>query len=321
MMKIRYILAGVLVLVIFSALIVLQHSQLSALFSNAAESIQIDHPMINNILLKDSQYLRAASASVTDSRPPDSLVLKERQELPVVIVGENKNHDSSLEVVEMLRKTGGGGGGPLSSEEVLAQLSASGSIQLTSQPDDTVTTVVTCSTSKGNLTIDIRQDWGPNGASRYLDLVRANFFDDLPFFRVCPRYITQFGVKHHKEGAEKGLCSRIDDDPSLWGVRDMDMGYLFYAGSGERSRGCQMVLALCNMPGCKQTTLGTTFWEVPIGTVRKEGHAVLKEIGQTGYPYPKLEMGGQHPDAAGPNQGTACSLQSVLVPSYYCQCW
>jgi hypothetical protein len=37
--------------------------------------------------------------------------------------------------------------------------------------DDTVTAVVQCRTSAGNITIDVRQGWSPLGAQRYLDLV------------------------------------------------------------------------------------------------------------------------------------------------------
>jgi cyclophilin family peptidyl-prolyl cis-trans isomerase len=312
MAKLGHVLLGLLVFIVFAALVLLQHSQLSAAFTGAVNSINHEHPMVNNILLKD-QHLRAVAALASsvnslegrgDEKKSEVQVGEAKMEPPpevVAIADEIKSPLASVaSSVETLRRVVGG---PLTSEEVLAQLSASDSVELSSVPDDTVTTVVSCATSKGNITIDIRRDWGPNGVDRYLDLVRANYFDDLPFFRVCPRYITQFGVKHVKAGDARPKCSSLNDDPSLWGIRDMDTGYLFYAGSGARSRGCQMVLALCDMPGCKQTTLGTTFWEVPIGTVRKEGHGVLKDIAQTGFPYPKLEMGGQHKDAGGPNQG------------------
>jgi len=296
MAKLGYFITGMLVFALFTTLIVLQHSQLTDLAANAMKSVREDHPMVNNILSKPDKNLRVNNGN--------SVVIsteKEVHEEPITIRSMPKEIEKEVLVPTPEKKVGG----PLGSEEVLAQLSASGSIELTSVPDDTVTTVVSCSTSKGNLTIDIRRDWGPNGVDRYLNLVRSGFFEDLPFFRVCPRYITQFGVKYQKPDGIKPTCSRLNDDPSQWGVRDMDTGYLFYAGSGERSRGCQMVLALCDMPGCKQTTLGKTFWEVPIGTVRKHDHSVLKDIAQTGFPYPKLEMGGQHADAGGPSQGMA----------------
>ena len=90
---------------------------------------------------------------------------------------------------------------------------------------DLVTAVVECQTSHGNLVIDVREKWAPLGAHRYLELVELGLFTDLPFFRVCPRYITQFGVKYGWNGNLKS----IPDDPSLWGKRDMNFGYLFFA--------------------------------------------------------------------------------------------
>ena len=56
--------------------------------------------------------------------------------------------------------------------------------------DDAVTAVVSCTTSQGNVTIDVRGKWAPLGAEQFLHLVDNNMFTDLPFFRVCPRYIS-----------------------------------------------------------------------------------------------------------------------------------
>ena len=93
--------------------------------------------------------------------------------------------------------------------------------------------VVECSTTKGNLTIDIRSNWAPIGADHFLKLIEADLFTNLPFSRVCPRYITQFGVRHapdHQSESSKQIIKTIlKDDNSLWGIRDMDFGYIFYA--------------------------------------------------------------------------------------------
>ena len=43
----------------------------------------------------------------------------------------------------------------------------------------------------------------------------------------------------------------------------MDFGYVFFAGSGTNSRGSQMVVALCEIDGCRVTGLGKADWEVP----------------------------------------------------------
>ena len=130
---------------------------------------------------------------------------------------------------------------------------------------DTITAIVECETTHGPLTIDVRENWAPLGAAQYLSLVDQEFFTDLPFFRVAPRYITQFGAK--LQANNKAQVKTIKDDPTLWGKRDMDFGYLFFAGSGPNSRHNQMVLALCEQKGCITTGLGKAPWEVPLGNV------------------------------------------------------
>ena len=95
-------------------------------------------------------------------------------------------------------------------------------------PFDTVTAVVRCDTTKGPLTIDVRQAWSPLGSVRFLELLDMDMFTNLPFFRVAPRYITQFGPKFNSKVQYK----TIKDDPSLVGKRDMNFGHLFFAGSG-----------------------------------------------------------------------------------------
>lgn len=189
--------------------------------------------------------------------------------------------------------------------------------------DDTVTDVVVCRTTQGNITIDIRGKWSPKGRLQYLKLLEGNrhHFNDLPFSRVAPRYIMQFGRKY-VDAATRSRLSHLDaihtipDDTTLWGKRDMDFGYIFFAGNGKDSRYDEMVIALCKMKGCRATGLGKAFWETPVGTIRKEGFDVLHKIEESGRPYPRLEMAGQHPKANGPNLGKVVSDPSYLKTEY-----
>jgi hypothetical protein len=161
-----------------------------------------------------------------------------------------------------------GDGAEQSSSFLSSSSSASNTVPDPAPDDllDTITAVVECKTTHGPLTIDVREHWGPLGAAQFLRLVDQGFFAHLPFFRVAPRYITQFGVKVQASQSAAGVKT-IKDDTSLWGKRDMDFGYLFFAGNGAHSRRDQMVLALCEQEGCIQTALGKAPWEVPIGTV------------------------------------------------------
>jgi peptidyl-prolyl cis-trans isomerase A (cyclophilin A) len=188
--------------------------------------------------------------------------------------------------------------------------------------DDTVTAIVECSTTSGDVVIDVRAGWSPLGAEQYLKLINVGHFTNLPFTRVAPRYITQYGRKYIAENSpDKGYLQRggitvLKDDPPLWGKRDMDFGYIFYAGSGIDSRYDEMVTALCPMKGCIQTGLGKAHWETPVGTIRREYHDVMRHVMLSGKPYPRLEMAGQHPEAGGPNIGKLMQDPDYLKKEY-----
>jgi peptidyl-prolyl cis-trans isomerase A (cyclophilin A) len=49
-------------------------------------------------------------------------------------------------------------------------------------------------TSKGAFILEVNRAWAPRGADRFLELVRARFFDDSRFFRVREKNIAQFGI-------------------------------------------------------------------------------------------------------------------------------
>lgn len=95
-----------------------------------------------------------------------------------------------------------------------------------------------------------------------------------------------------------------------------NFGYVFFAGSGINSRRDELVIALCETNGCKISGLGAAPWETPFGTIRSDGFSILKQIEATGFPYPKLEMAGQHPNAGGPNRMKIMSNQSYLLQEY-----
>lgn len=182
--------------------------------------------------------------------------------------------------------------------------------------DDTVTAIVSCNTTRGELTIDVRAAWAPLGSEQFLFLVDEGLFTNLPFTRVCPKYITQFGAKYKGFKPKSKPLKVIADDKSLWGIRDMAYGYVFFAGNGPNSRRSEMVIALCESKGCKVSGLGHADWEVPVATIRKEGFETLNMIASSGFPYPRLEMIGQHPKAGGPDAGKIFSEPDYLKREY-----
>ncbi len=62
--------------------------------------------------------------------------------------------------------------------------------------------------------------------------------------------------------------------------------------------------------------MGKAYWETPIGTIRENDFQVLKNIQASGKPYPRLEMAGQHPKAAGPDEGRVMSDKGYLKKEY-----
>ena len=45
--------------------------------------------------------------------------------------------------------------------------------------EDIVTNYVRCSTTKGDIVLEIYRDWSPRGADRFLDLVNDGFFTGI----------------------------------------------------------------------------------------------------------------------------------------------
>ena len=86
--------------------------------------------------------------------------------------------------------------------------------------------IFSCKTTQGDITIDVYTNWSKYGIVRFVELVESQLFDDLPFFRVCPRYIMQFGIKYN--GNDNNWYSIPDDNI---GMNDIDFGYVFFAVS------------------------------------------------------------------------------------------
>jgi peptidyl-prolyl cis-trans isomerase A (cyclophilin A) len=57
------------------------------------------------------------------------------------------------------------------------------------------TALVKCGTSTGgSFTMRFHRDWSPNGYDRAVELFKIHYYDDSPFYRVVPKFLTQFGM-------------------------------------------------------------------------------------------------------------------------------
>jgi peptidyl-prolyl cis-trans isomerase A (cyclophilin A) len=133
--------------------------------------------------------------------------------------------------------------------------------------------IVCCNTTKGPITFDIHPSWAPQGAKRFLDMVKDDFFaTEVPLFRALKGFLIQFGLAGdpavHKRYQKLG---NLPDDPpwlplgppgrEINNITRYQKGYLSYAGAGKNSRGTQLILALEN----NKYLGGGSPWEVPIG--------------------------------------------------------
>jgi cyclophilin family peptidyl-prolyl cis-trans isomerase len=109
--------------------------------------------------------------------------------------------------------------------------------------------------------IEVHPDWAPNGAKRFLDLVRDRYFDGSALFRAIPNFLVQFGIAKEESKRQKWLDKTIEDDPMRPDI-PIDIGTVSFAGTGTDSRSTQIWIALAD-----NTTLGDRPWEVPFGRV------------------------------------------------------
>jgi peptidyl-prolyl cis-trans isomerase A (cyclophilin A) len=149
-------------------------------------------------------------------------------------------------------------------------------------------TLVKCHTTAANgapFVIEVRHDWAPLGADRFLKLVQSGYFTGVPFFRVVPGFLTQFGItpdrKLRKFWREQGP---IQDDPNEH--RPIKRGYLSFAGGGPNTRDMQFFITYND-----SDWLGKAPWEVPFGRVIMGMDEVIDRLHDVGEIHPFEEKG------------------------------
>ena len=81
------------------------------------------------------------------------------------------------------------------------------SLATATAPDEYTVKLVT---SEGVVLADVVRAWAPRGADRFYNLVRANFFTDVAFFRVIAGFMAQTGV--HGDPVINKACLDFDID-------------------------------------------------------------------------------------------------------------
>jgi homoserine O-acetyltransferase len=86
-----------------------------------------------------------------------------------------------------------------------------------SAPRLTKKSTVRMQTTGGEVVIEVYPEAAPNSAARFIELVRAGYFDDTPVSRVVPGFVAQFGVNWrppHNAWKER----TFNEDPTLFAL-------------------------------------------------------------------------------------------------------
>ena len=146
---------------------------------------------------------------------------------------------------------------------------------------------VKIATTKGDMIVEVRRSWAPNGADRFYNLAKIGFFDDAAFFRVIDGFMAQTGIHGDPAVAAKWREANIPDDPLAPGASNR-RGYVTFATAGPNTRTTQFFVNF------KDNSFLDRQGFPPFGKV-VEGDGVLDQLSR-GY-------GEGAPAGAGPEQG------------------
>lgn len=115
------------------------------------------------------------------------------------------------------------------------------------------------------LRIILRPSWAPRAVSRFMQLVRAKYYDGVAITRVVPRFLTQFGIGKHLGQRFTYSEIKIEDDLDL-GIK-FQPGMISFAGNGINSRTTEVFIVMPGTPEDQLNYFGRNPWETPFGYV------------------------------------------------------
>ena len=69
-------------------------------------------------------------------------------------------------------------------------------------------------TTRGNFIVEVDPSLSPIGAQRFLELVKDNFFTNVPIYRIIPAFVMQFGISLD-QSKKHWHAKTIEDDPNI----------------------------------------------------------------------------------------------------------
>lgn len=141
-------------------------------------------------------------------------------------------------------------------------------------------------TDAGEFVVEVYPEAAPHAASRFVELVKAGFYDNTPISRVVRQpepFVAQFGV-NWREGMKEWKEKTFTDDPSYY---KLEKGTLAFAKAGPDTNSTQVFINFRdNSPLASQQMGGfTTFGQVV------EGMDVIEKFKSVGDPSMGLDQG------------------------------
>jgi cyclophilin family peptidyl-prolyl cis-trans isomerase len=96
-------------------------------------------------------------------------------------------------------------------------------------------------TTQGNFDIEARREWSPEGVDRLYQLIKTEFYTDIPVFRVVPNFVAQFGIHNDSILNSSWAKYKISDEPV---IEKNFKGAISFARGGVQSRTTQIFINL-----------------------------------------------------------------------------
>jgi peptidyl-prolyl cis-trans isomerase A (cyclophilin A) len=96
-------------------------------------------------------------------------------------------------------------------------------------------------TTKGDILMEVKREWSPNGVDRFYNLVRYGYYNNAPVFRIRTATWAQFGIAADPKVAQAWRHKNIPDDPR---VEPNVRGTVAYAFKDPNGRTTQMFINL-----------------------------------------------------------------------------
>lgn len=96
-------------------------------------------------------------------------------------------------------------------------------------------------TTQGNFDIEAKREWSPEGVDRLYQLIKSEFYTDVPIFRVVPNFVAQFGIHNDSILNRSWAEYKISDEPV---IEKNFKGTISFARGGPKTRTTQIFINL-----------------------------------------------------------------------------